>query len=146
MRRSWQFEDSADGGPHDRDAYVFRVEVDPDRDVVRVSPVGELDMSTTGELCAEIQQLWRSGFTRVLLDLRGATFIDSSGLHAIVDEHAAAAADGRDFAIIPGPPAVQRIFDVTGLATRLPFLDGATANNGTGPAVGRVERDRSRSR
>jgi anti-sigma B factor antagonist len=134
MRRSWQFENQADGGSDGRDVDQFRVEIAPDRDVVRVSPVGELDMSTTGELTAEIQQLWRSGFTRVILDLRGATFIDSSGLHAILDEHAAATADGRDFAIIPGPPAVQRIFAVTGLKSRLPFLDGATGNNGATPS------------
>jgi anti-sigma B factor antagonist len=136
MRRSWQFENSVDGGSDGRAADVFRVEVAPDRDVVRVSPVGELDMSTTGELTAEIRQLWRSGFSRVILDLRGATFIDSSGLHAIVDEHAAATADGRDFSIIPGPPAVQRIFEVTGMETRLPFLDGGTGSDGATP-IGR---------
>jgi anti-anti-sigma factor len=136
MRRSWQFENSVDGGSDGRAADVFRVEVAPDRDVVRVSPVGELDMSTTGELTAEIRQLWRSGFSRVILDLRGATFIDSSGLHAIVDEHAAATADGRDFSIIPGPPAVQRIFEVTGMETWLPFLDGGTGSDGATP-IGR---------
>jgi anti-anti-sigma factor len=126
MRQSWQFEYPAD----DESAYAFRVEIIPDRDVVHVSPVGELDVWTTGELTAEIQQLWRSGFTRVVLDLRGATFIDSTGLHAIIAEHAAATADGRDFAIVPGPPEVQRIFDVTGLEHQLPFLDGANGNNG----------------
>jgi anti-anti-sigma factor len=126
MRQSWQFENPVD----EESAYAFRVEIAPDRDVVRVSPVGELDIRTTGELTAEIQQLWRSGFTRVVLDLRAATFIDSTGLHAIIDEHAAATADGREFAIVPGPPEVQRIFDVTGLEHRLPFLDPANGNNG----------------
>jgi anti-sigma B factor antagonist len=134
MRRSWQYENPADGGSDGRDVDRFRVEIAPDRDVVRVSPVGELDMSTTGQLTAEIQQLWRSGFTGVILDLRRATFIDSSGLHAIVNEHAAATEDGRDFAIVPGPPAVQRIFDLTGLETRLPFLDGGAGTNGATPS------------
>ena len=69
----------------------------------------------------------------MILDLRGATFIDSSGLHAIVSEHAAAVEDGRDFSIIPGRPAVQRIFEVTGMEARLPFLHGRTGNNGAMP-------------
>jgi len=134
MRRSWQFENPVDDGSDGRAADVFRVDIAPDRDVVRVAPLGELDMSTTGELTTEIQQLWRSGFSRVILDLRGATFIDSSGLHAIINEHAAAAEDGRDFSIIPGRPAVQRIFEVTGMETRLPFLDSGNGNNGAMPS------------
>jgi anti-anti-sigma factor len=133
MRRSWQFENPVDEGSDGRAADVFRVEIAPDRDMVRVAPVGELDMSTTGELTTEIQQLWRAGFSRVILDLRGATFIDSSGLHAIVNEHAAAAEDGRDFSIIPGRPSVQRTFEVTGMETRLPFLNGATTSDGAAP-------------
>jgi len=134
MRRSWQYENPADGGSDGRDVDQFRVEIAPDRDVVRVSPVGEIDMSTAGELAAEMQGLRQSGFACTVLDLRGATFIDSTGLHAILDEHAAAKADGVDFKIVPGPPQVQRIFDVTGLAARLPFLNGGNGNNGAMPS------------
>jgi anti-sigma B factor antagonist len=130
MRRSWQFENPSNGGSHGQDVDHFRVEVAPDRDVVYVSPIGEIDMSTAGELAGQMQELRRSGFACVVLDLRGATFIDSTGLHLILEEHAAAEADGGGFAIRPGPPAVQRIFDVTGLEGRLPFLDGAAADNG----------------
>jgi anti-anti-sigma factor len=133
MRQSWQFENPADDGADGGAAGRFRVEIAPDRDIVRVVPVGELDMSTTGELAAEIQELRRSGFAHVILDLRRATFIDSTGLHVILDEYAAAKADGGDFTIVPGPPEVQRIFDVTGLVHRLPFLGGANGNNGALP-------------
>jgi anti-sigma B factor antagonist len=134
MRRSWQFENPIDGGSDGPDVDQFRVEIAPDRDVVHVSPVGEIDMSTAGELAAEMQRLRRSGFAFVVLDLRDATFIDSTGLHLILQEHAAAKADGGGFAIRRGPPAVQRIFDVTGLESRLPFLDGAAGNDGALPS------------
>jgi anti-sigma B factor antagonist len=134
MRRSWQYENQEDGGSDGRDVDRFRVEITPDRDVVRVSPLGEIDMSTAGKLAGEMQGLRRSGFACTVLDLRGATFIDSTGLHAILDEHAAAKADGVDFEIVPGPPQVQRIFDVTGLAARLPFLNGGNGNNGAMPS------------
>src|SRR5215210_3559693 len=60
MRRSWQFENPADGGADGQAAGRFRVEVAPDRDFVRVSPVGEIDMSTASELAAEMQGLRRS--------------------------------------------------------------------------------------
>jgi anti-sigma B factor antagonist len=126
MSRSWQFENPADDGSDGRAAGRFRVDIAPDRDVVHVAPVGELDMSTAGELATEMQDLRRSGFARLVLDLRGATFIDSTGLHVILDEYDAAKADGGDLTIVPGPPAVQRIFDVTGLGSRLPFSDNAT--------------------
>jgi anti-sigma B factor antagonist len=125
MRRSWQFENPAGGGSDGRAAGRFRVDIVPDRDVVRVAPVGELDMSSAGELATEMQELRRSGFARLVLDLRGATFIDSTGLHVILDEYDAAKADGGDLTILPGPPAVQRVFHVTGLDSLLPFLDGA---------------------
>lgn len=138
MHQSWQFEDPADDGSNGWPADRFHVETVPDREIVRVVPVGELDMSTADELTAGIQELRQSGFARLVLDLRSATFIDSTGLHAILDEYGAAKADGGDFTIIPGPPEVQRIFDVTGLVQRLPFLDGANGNNGALP--GRLRR------
>jgi anti-anti-sigma factor len=126
MHRSWHIENPASRDPADAAADLFHVEIAPERDAVRVSPVGELDMSTADELAAEMRELGRSGFTRIVLDLRDTTFIDSTGLHVILQEYAAVMADGSELSIVPGPPAVQRIFDVTGLSGRLPFVDGAT--------------------
>jgi anti-sigma B factor antagonist len=57
----------------------------------------------------------------VVLDLSGLTFIDSSGIHAVIDFVKRAGRMKVELAIIPGPAAVQRIFDVCGLTARLPF-------------------------
>jgi anti-anti-sigma factor len=57
----------------------------------------------------------------LILDLSGLTFIDSSGIHAVVDLVKRAARLKIKLTIIPGPVAVQHIFDVCALTARLPF-------------------------
>jgi anti-sigma B factor antagonist len=64
-----------------------------------------------------------SGTGRVILDLRRVTFADSSALHLALDAHGRATRTGIAFAIVAGPPGVQRTFDVAGLTDRLPFVD-----------------------
>jgi anti-anti-sigma factor len=104
---------------------AFRVDVRPERDVVRVCPVGEVDLDTVGVVRAQLDELRVAGFTCVVLDLREVTFLDSSVLHLAMEAHAASAADGWAFAIIEGPANVQRAFEVVGLREQLPFVDPA---------------------
>jgi anti-anti-sigma factor len=108
----------------------FHLETAPDRDVVRVSPVGEVDLATVEEIRKELRQLKQVGFLRLVLDLRRTTFLDSAGLHLILEESAAARAGGAQFAIVAGPPEVQRVFALTGLGTQLPFSDVAELASG----------------
>jgi anti-sigma B factor antagonist len=99
----------------------FRCDVEPERGSVRVVPHGELDMATCPELERHLRELRESGFDRVVLDLRRLTFMDSTGLRAILSEDATARVEGRTFTLIAGPPAVQRTFEVACVAERLPF-------------------------
>jgi len=108
----------------------FHLETAPDRDVVRVSPVGEVDLGTVGEIRKELRQLKAIGFMRLVLDLRRTTFLDSTGLHLILEECDAARADGAQLAIVAGPPEVQRVFELTGLRAQLPFSDVAELASG----------------
>jgi anti-anti-sigma factor len=115
----------------DRDAEVeamlaavsFRVDVAQERGAVRVSPVGEVDLGTVGRLRKELDAAMDAGAGRVILDLRWTTFCDSSTLHLTVNAHDRALRAGIEFAIVAGPPGVQRTFDVAGLSDRLPFVD-----------------------
>ena len=110
--------------PSDPDAAAeFRIDVAPERDAVRVCPIGDLDISTVDEVRAQLEHLVRDGYTRLILDLRGTTFLDSTGLRLALDAHKAAAQDGIEFAIIGGDGPVQHAFEVAGLSTRLPFVD-----------------------
>jgi anti-anti-sigma factor len=101
----------------------FRIDVEPARDSVRVAPVGELDIATVEKLRAEVDRLRESGFTKLVLDLRGVRFLDSTGLRLVLELDAAAREAGQELAIIRGPAVVQRIFDVTQVSDRLNFVD-----------------------
>jgi anti-anti-sigma factor len=101
----------------------FRVDVEPARESVRVSPVGELDIATVDKLQAEVVRLRESGFNRIVLDLRQVRFIDSTGLRLVLELDAAARADSHDLEVIRGSDVVHRIFEVTQVAERLNFVE-----------------------
>jgi anti-anti-sigma factor len=86
-----------------------------------VSPRGELDMATVGAVDAELQQLRQTGTERIVLDLGGLTFMDSSGLHLLVRWTNEASKDGFAFELEPGPPVVQRIFELAAVNDTLPW-------------------------
>jgi anti-anti-sigma factor len=102
---------------------AFSVDIRPERDVVRVCPVGEIDLDTVGVVRAHLDELTAAGFTCVVLDLREVTFLDSSVLHLAMEAQSASTADGWEFGIIEGRGNVQRAFEVAGLSERLPFVD-----------------------
>jgi anti-sigma B factor antagonist len=99
----------------------FQVEVHPEREAVRVVPVGEIDLATVGHVDERIRELRDAGFQNFVLDLRRVTFLDSSGLRLILSWDADARENGITFGLIRGTAAVQRVFEVAGLAAKLPF-------------------------
>jgi anti-anti-sigma factor len=101
---------------------TFACEVEPDRDRAIVRPVGELDLATVGTVDATIRELVDSGFSWVVLDLSGLTFLDSTGIRLVLEWVQASREDGMRFELIPGSPEVQRPFEIAGLADRLPVV------------------------
>ena len=101
----------------------FRIDVEPDRESVRVAPVGELDIATVEKLRAEVERLREAGFTDLVLDLRGVRFLDSTGLRLVLELDAAAREASQELTIIRGSAVVQRIFEVTQVSERLKFVD-----------------------
>jgi anti-sigma B factor antagonist len=97
-------------------------EVVPEREVVRVRPIGSLDAATVGVLERELEGLREAGFPQLIVDLGGLSFMDSSGLRLALKWHAAAQQDGFEIGFAPGPPAVQRVFEVTGMVEHVPFV------------------------
>jgi stage II sporulation protein AA (anti-sigma F factor antagonist) len=130
MRDSWLSEIRLGPELHGEIPAAFRVEVEPERDAVRVCPIGEVDLGSVDEVRTQLEELRATGFSRLILDLRRTTFLDSSGLRMAVEVNAAAASDGFEFAIIPGPPPVQRVFELTGLSSQLPFAVPGSGANG----------------
>jgi anti-sigma B factor antagonist len=106
----------------DDDPGSLDCEVVPERDAVRVRPVGSLDVATVSVLERQLEELREVGFRRLIVDLGGLSFMDSSGLRLALKWHAAAQHDGFEIGFVPGRPAVQRVFELTGMAERLPFV------------------------
>jgi anti-anti-sigma factor len=130
MRESWSSATRSNPRAVEEIPARFRVEVQPERDLVRVYPVGDLDLATVAEVRAHLDELGAAGFSHLILDLCRTTFLDSSALHMVVELNSAAANDGFEFTIAPGSPTVQRVFELTGLDTRLPFDGAAPRDNG----------------
>jgi anti-anti-sigma factor len=103
----------------------FECLVEPDRDHVLVRPQGELDMATVPEVDSNVEELVNSGFTNVVLDLAGLTFMDSTGLRLLVKWTQTARGDGMSFRLLPGSPAIDRVLDISGLRDELEFADAA---------------------
>ena len=65
-----------------------------------------------------------------MVDLTGATFVDSSVLGALLDVRRRALEAGQGFVVCVGEsiePGVQRILDITGLVPVLPVVNGRSA-------------------
>ena len=86
------------------------------------SPAGELDVASAPLLEQAIGELRATGVAHLIVDLRRVTFIDSAGLHLALDLAADAQANSLRLELLPGPPEVQRIFEVTGTLDQLPFV------------------------
>jgi len=78
---------------------------------------GELDMTSSPELAARLEELRRRG-QGVRLDLTGLTFMDSTGVRALYT----AAKDGDEgLEIVPPTGDPWRVLEITGLHRVLPF-------------------------
>lgn len=63
----------------------------------------------------------------IVIDLSELEFMDSSGLRALVNADGRAQRAGRRLAIVPGPPQVRRVFEITQLDGRLDLVDDPSA-------------------
>jgi anti-sigma B factor antagonist len=92
---------------------LFRVEVQSERERVRVVPHGELDLVTVPQLEAQIEQLRSRGFATVALDLRKLTFMDSTGLRLLLRLNAESRSNGFRFVVIDCEGPVRRLLRLT---------------------------------
>jgi len=87
---------------------------------VRLS--GEFAMEATFTIEPALERvLTLPSVDRVVLDLSALSFIDSVGMAVVVRFANDLQARVVPLRIIPAPPAVHRVFELTGLADALPF-------------------------
>jgi anti-sigma B factor antagonist len=90
----------------------------------RIRPSGELDVATVGTLEARIHEARDAGFRRLIVDLRGLEFMDSTGLTLLTRWTLESRRDGFEFAVVPGGERIQRLFELSGLLPHFEFVDG----------------------
>jgi anti-sigma B factor antagonist len=89
-------------------------------DTVTLELHGELDLASTERFEQSAAELVEAQRGHVVIDLRGLSFIDSSGIRGVLRVQALLP-DATRLELLPGPPAVQRVFELTGLIAALPF-------------------------
>jgi anti-sigma B factor antagonist len=104
----------------------FTVDVQRRDDVTIVQPHGELDLATVETLRAALDGVDKAG--RLVLDLRGLSFIDSTGLHLLVALNQRARRDGFQFTLVAPAPPADRAIQVSGLGQTLPFVTAYDAS------------------
>ncbi|MGH2918362.1 MAG: STAS domain-containing protein [Solirubrobacteraceae bacterium] len=87
-----------------------------------VEPVGALDRRTAEQLEDELLHVEATDASEILVDLESLHFIDSAGIKVfLLATDRSLLRPGR-LMILPGPKAVQRAFEISGLESRLPFV------------------------
>lgn len=91
-------------------------------DRVTVRLAGMLDIGSAHRLQQTLARLFAAGrVTGLTLDLSKLSFIDSTGLAAVVYASKLCERSGCELAVIRGPDTVQQVFALTGLLKQLPF-------------------------
>ena len=113
------------------DLVPFAVEIRRRDQVTTVLPRGELELttvetlrSTLDEAIAETLSAALGGMehgARLVLDLRGLSFIDSTGLHLLVALTERARRDGFQLMLLAPAAPADRAIQVSGLDRTLPF-------------------------
>ena len=87
-------------------------------------PRGELDVAGTPALeDALAEASGESGVCGVVVDLSRLDFMDSSGLRAVVLADKRLREQGLRFALVRGGEPVQRVFELTRMTERLPWVE-----------------------
>jgi len=102
---------------------LLRCEVGHNGTSAWVKPVGELDLDSAHRVESALSELREQDFAELVLDLRGLTFMDSTGLRLVIRWDTAARQDGFRFAVVPGQEVVQRVFRLTGMDEHLTLVE-----------------------
>jgi anti-sigma B factor antagonist len=98
----------------------FEVSIERRAGTAIVRVIGELDLATAPTLTGALQRLERP-CDRVVLDVSGLQFIDSTGLQLAVEEYQRATTDGFEFVIAGAGGNVLSVLRIAGLDVTLPL-------------------------
>jgi anti-anti-sigma factor len=109
----------------------FRIAVS--RPLERLSVValaGELDLACAPELSRALADLAGTGCDRVVVELSELSFIDSTGIKALIAAARAMEEEGGALTLSAPTPNVARVFEIVKLSDVIPIEEGR--DNGAG--------------
>jgi anti-sigma B factor antagonist len=96
-----------------------------DWDVVELG--GDLDWTDAPEVRGVLCQLKLPRRGRLAMDMRGLTFMDSTGIRLVLHANAIAEERGAEFAVIRGIPMVHGVLELVGLDEQLRVVEDTDA-------------------
>ena len=100
----------------------MRTEVTENSGWTVVNIYGELDVSSSPRMREILIELVSDGSTRLVLDLDGVDFLDSTGLGTIISALKRARTHGGDLRLVCTQARITRLFQITGLDKAVPLL------------------------
>jgi anti-sigma B factor antagonist len=88
----------------------------------RLALTGELDLATADEFESAVRQICADRAEELVLHLGGLVFMDSVGLRALMEAMSMCEQHGCSLRITHAREPVKRLFDLTGVAEKLPFV------------------------
>ena len=87
-----------------------------------VQVAGEVDLATAPKLRQSLEQAQLAA-RLVMLDLRDLTFMDSAGVHAILEAASRARRTGGRLVVVRGSVQVSRLLTLTGADSQIPLFE-----------------------
>lgn len=108
----------------------IRIDIRQRADGLTVLVEGEIDLWTAHRFQAALATARASDAPAIVVDLDRVTFMDSSGLHVLV-QCVVAAGMRRRITVTRGSPQVQRLFEISGISRYLSFTSSQLGSPAT---------------
>lgn len=90
---------------------------------ISIEVEGEVDLATVDELQSAIDAVFTESTGDLVVDLTGSSFMDSTGLKALVMAKRRYDEAGRSFAIAVSGGPISRLIDLSGINTTIRTVD-----------------------
>jgi anti-sigma B factor antagonist len=84
---------------------------------------GEVDVATVPRLREQLHGLVAQGTNRIIVDLDGVDFLDSTGLGVLVGALKRVRSNDGELALVCTQPRIRKVFEVTGLTKVFSLFD-----------------------
>ena len=86
---------------------------------------GEIDLATVGDLESAIDEVLANGEQGLVVDLNASSFMDSTGLKALVMADRRFSEAGRGFAVAISSGPISRLIDLSGVRGSLRVVESS---------------------